>query len=77
MDRKETFQRSKVYLHKIGKEEDTLILGNEVNPTIPVPTKSMPFVFTFPKCNWAVAQICHGVSEDYEFYVAPLSDGIN
>ena len=73
-DRKETFKRSKVFLHRIGEASDALIIGHEVNPKTEIAPEHLPFVWAYPECEWAVAHVETGVSPNYGLYVAPVSE---
>ena len=74
----ETFQRSKIWLHKLGQpiEEDTAILGIGVNPSIEVAPADLPFINTLPDSDWVISYNSTGVSDDHIFHLARLQDVI-
>jgi prolyl oligopeptidase len=72
----QTFQRSKVYYHKLGTGEadDRTIFGEGVNPDVPVKPEEIVFVSPVADTGWAVATNDRGVSADYIYHLARVAD---
>lgn len=72
----QTFQRSKVYYHKIGtgEAEDRKIFGEDVNPDVPVKPEEIVFVSPVADTGWAVATNDRGVSADFIYHLAGVDD---
>jgi prolyl oligopeptidase len=75
----ETFQRSKIYYHKLGtgEAEDRVIFGEGVNPDVPVKPEEIVRVTPVANTGWAVATNDRGVSADYIHHVARVADIIS
>ncbi|MES2658489.1 MAG: prolyl oligopeptidase family serine peptidase [Verrucomicrobiota bacterium] len=72
----QTFQRSKVYYHKLGtgEAEDRTIFGEGVNPDVPVKPEEIVFVSPVADTGWALATNDRGVSADFIYHLARVED---
>ncbi len=72
----QSFQRSKVYHHKLGtaEAEDRTIFGEGVNPDVPVKPEEIVFVSPVADTGWAVATNDRGVTADYIHHLARVED---
>jgi prolyl oligopeptidase len=69
------FNKSVCYLHVLGTlpEQDVAVVGMGLSPLVPMTELDDPAVFTQIGCDYAVADIGHGVKLEDACYSAPLS----
>jgi prolyl oligopeptidase len=70
----EKYQRSKVYVHVLGTdvENDKLVLGHDVTPSINISPVAIPFIVTVPQSDYVFAIILYGTQKECDLYVATL-----
>lgn len=73
---REAFQRSIVYLHKLGSDasRDVPVFGIGVNERVSVQPEDLSIVMTIPGSEWAVALNEDGVSARFILHLAKLDD---
>jgi prolyl oligopeptidase len=71
----ERYQRSRVYLHKIGADADAEapVFGCEVSPMATMSPRVIPFVRTVPASRYAFGVIEDGTRDEETLYMAPLA----
>jgi prolyl oligopeptidase len=69
------YRDSKVYLHVLGQpvEQDRVVFGRGVVPSIAMDPDDEPFVSTQPGSSYAIGSIQHGVKLEQTLYVAPIA----
>jgi prolyl oligopeptidase len=72
---RERYNKSVVHEHVIGQpaSNDKAIFGYGVTVKRHFAVPDLPYVFTSPDSNYALAIVLHGDAVDRSFYVAPLS----
>ena len=72
---RERYNKSVVHEHIVGQPvaDDKAIFGYGVTVKRHFAVPDLPYVFTSPDSNYAVAIVLHGDAVDRSFYVAPLS----
>ncbi|BAZ67368.1 MAG: prolyl oligopeptidase family serine peptidase [Pelatocladus maniniholoensis HA4357-MV3] len=75
MAKTQKYQKSKVYLHRLGTdiEQDNLILGHEVTSLVNISTVAVPFVIALPNSDYIFAVILYGTQKELDLYVATLA----
>jgi len=71
----ERYQKSRVYLHKLGADADTEapVFGYEVSSLAPMSPTVIPFVRTVSDSRYAFGVIEDGTRDEETLYVAPLA----
>ena len=69
----EKFQRSKIFLHKLGEpvEKDVAVWGIDVTPNVAFTPMDDGWISTVPGSKWAIGVVEHGVKREFTFYYAP------
>ena len=74
-DQTEKYQKGRVYLHTIGDDpdKDKVVFGLDVSPSVSIVASDIPFVSTFPGCDYALGLIAHGTQNEVTLYVTPIA----
>jgi prolyl oligopeptidase len=71
----ERYKNMRLWLHTVGTDagKDTLVLGPEVSPRVPVAPTEQAFVIVTPGSRHAVAMVVADVEREVTLYSAPLA----
>jgi len=74
-DQTEKYQKGRVYLHTMGDDpdKDKVVFGLDVSPSVSIVASDIPFVSTFPGCDYALGLIAHGTQNEVTLYVTPIA----